>query len=298
MKCVYIYNPTSGKQRNSRFKDYVVSRLNEKFDVVDCKPTGKRGDAGQFAKEACGVYDVLVISGGDGTMNEVINGLANQENRPKIGYIPTGTTNDLAHSLRISKKPKKALDIILAGNTIKHDIFKVNDKFGIYVCAFGIFTGSSYEASQKSKKHLGRLAYFKYGAKELFASKPFDLTLKYQNASLSGNFVLGIIANSRFVAGYKIDKMSTYDDGFVNVILVKTNLKKHISLTSLFRIARLFLFGMRNLRHNKKCIILKLDKFAVDVPKSTIINLDGEKGFNGSFEFEVLKQHVEIFVKK
>lgn len=297
MKCVYIYNPTSGKQKNSNFREYIVKQLQSKFEVVDTRPTKKAGDAEIFAREACGVYDVLVISGGDGTMNEIINGIANQKNRPKIGYIPTGTTNDLAHSLKIPKKVEKAVNIILEGNTTTHDIFKVNDRFGIYVCAFGIFTGSSYLTSQKEKKHFGRLAYFKYGAKELFASKPFPLKLQYSNLTISGNYVLGILANSRYVAGYKINKMACCNDGYVNVVLVKTRAKKMVSPTSLLRVFRIFLFGIRNLKRNKKCLILKMEKFHVEVPNSTTINLDGEKGLKGSFDFEVLKQHVEIFVK-
>lgn len=297
MKCVYIYNPTSGKQKNAAFCNSVVEELKKTYGIVDVRPTQKAGDAEVFAREACGVYDVLVVSGGDGTLNEIINGIALQSVRPKIGYIPTGTTNDLAHSLQIPKNVKKAIKIIQNGHTTTHDIFKVNERFGIYVCAFGLFTGSSYLASQKQKKRFGRLAYFKSGAKELFASKPFALTIKYKNTSLSGNFVLGVIANSRYVAGYKINKMASCNDGFVNVVLVKTNAKKSISLTSLLRVFRVFLFGMNSLRRNKKCIILKLDKFQVEVPQSTTINLDGEKGFKGPFTFEVLPQHIEIFVK-
>ena len=297
MKCIYIYNPTSGKQKNANFREFVEKELKSVFDVVDSRPTQKAGDAEIFAREACGAYDVLVVSGGDGTMNEAINGIANQEKRPKIGYIPTGTTNDLAHSLKIPKNVKKALKIIKNLKTTTHDIFKVNDKFGIYVCAFGLFTGSSYQTSQKSKKRFGRLAYFKSGAKELFSSKPFPLSINFQNVTLTGNFVLGVVANSKYVAGYKINKMANCNDGYVNVVLVKTNAQKFITITSLLRVFRVFLLGMNSLKRNKKCLILKLNKFHVEVPKSTTINLDGEKGFKGGFDFEVLPQHVEIFVK-
>ncbi len=296
MICTYIYNPTSGKQKN--IFCFVENQLKKMFETVISRPTSKIGDAEFFAKEACKTSDVLVVSGGDGTMNEVINGVANQPKRPKIGYIPTGTTNDLAHSLKISKNVKKALKIIREGVTTSHDIFRVNERYGIYVCAFGLFTGSSYEAPQKEKKLFGRLAYFKSGAKELFASKPFDLSLKYQNRTLNGNFVLGVLANSKYVAGYKINKMASCNDGFVNVILVKTSAKKHLTLTSVFRVFRIFLFGIKNLTKNKKCIILKLNKFEITVPQNITINLDGEKGFKGPFKFEVLPQHVRIFVKK
>lgn len=297
MKCVYIFNPKSGKQKNQEIAKYVVSRLKQKFDSVHIQPTQKQGDAGVFAREACGKVDVIVVSGGDGTMNEVINSIAQIPNRPKIGYIPTGTTNDLAHSLKIPKNVKKAVDIILNGKFIKHDIFKVNERFGIYVCAFGIFTGTSYQTSQKEKKHFGRLAYFKSGAKEIFEGRPFPLEIEFENKNLSGNFVLGIVANSKYVAGYQINKQACCNDGFVNVILMKTTRKKRLSLSSILRVFTLFLFGMKTLKNNKKCTILKLQKFKINLPQNTTINIDGEEGFNGSFNLEVLPQHIEIFVK-
>lgn len=297
MNCVYVYNPTSGRQKNSKNREYILSRLNQIFDVVDCKPTKKRGDAGEFALDACGKYDVLVVSGGDGTMNEVINAIAEKPNRPNIGYIPTGTTNDLAHSLKIPKNIKKALDIIAKGKFVSHDVFKVNDRYGIYVCAFGLFTGSSYLTSQKEKKQFGRLAYFKYGIKELFGAKPFRIKLKYDDIELSGTYILGVIANSRYVAGYKINKRASCDDGYVNVILVNDRDKKGVSLGALIKIAKLFLFGIGSLKHNKKCVILKLNKFSIELEDTTRINLDGEDGPRGSFDLTVLKQHVNIFVK-
>ena len=298
MKCVYVYNPKSGKQKNPQIREYVLSRLREKFDIVDCKPTRKRGDAGLFARQACGEYDVFVVSGGDGTVNEVVNAIAYVPNRPKIGYIPTGTTNDLAHSLKIPKNVKKAVNIILAGKYVSHDIFRVNDRYGIYVCAFGLFTGSSYGASQVDKRKFGRLAYFKYGIQELFGAKPILMTLHFKDKTFTGTYTLGIIANSKYVAGYRINKMATCNDGYVNVILVNDTAKRSVSLCALLKIAKLFLFGMNSIKKTKNCIMLKLNKFKMDLPDSTQVNLDGEAGLKGSFEFEVLKEHVDIFVKQ
>ena len=297
MKCLYVYNPTSGKQNNSKNREYILSELAKKFEVVDCKPTTKAGDAGIFAKEACGIYDVFVVSGGDGTVNEVVNALATMENRPKIGYIPTGTTNDLAHSLRIPKNVKKAVKIILDGNYVSHDIFRANDRYGIYVCCFGVFTKSSYATSQKEKKRFGRIAYFRYGITEMFSSKAFPVKLEYDGNVVESDIALGIIANSRYVAGYKINNLAKCDDGYVNVILFK-NKKKKVSFLSFLRIFRLFLFGMKSLRNNKKTVILKLNKFSITLPDDIVVNLDGENGGTGKFDFEVLKQHIEIFVKK
>lgn len=296
MKCVYIYNPNSGKGVCSKTKDYVVSQLRTKFERVDVMPTQKRGDATEFARQACGKYDVLVVSGGDGTMNEIVTGLASEEHRPSIGYIPTGTINDLAHSLKIPKNIKKALKIILNGHTIKHDIYKAGDRYGIYVCGFGIFTGTSYNSSQKTKKVIGKLAYYVNGAKDLGRFNKFPITLTYGENVLKTEIILGLIVNNKYVGGYKINKMADCSDGNVNVVLFKENRKKGVSIKSLLNIARSFLFGIGTLKNSKNCTILELNKFKVGLDPQTNVNLDGEFGFTGSFNFEVLPRHLSIFV--
>lgn len=297
MKCLYVYNPTSGRQKNPKNIRYVVKKLKTKFDVVDVKHTKKRGDAAIFAKNACGVYDVFVVSGGDGTMSEVVNALAQMENRPMVGYIPTGTTNDLAHSLKIPKNVKKAVKIILNGKTVNHDIFKVNNQYGIYVSAFGIFTASSYTAKQKTKKRFGKLAYYFSGVKEIKNAKNFTFTLKTKDLEFTSKIILGIIANNKYVSGYKINKMADCSDGYVNVILFKEQKPKGVSLKMLLKIAKVFLFGVTTLSNSKDIIVLKLDKFSVHFEENVVINIDGERGLEGSFDFEVLKQHIQIFVK-
>lgn len=298
-KCMYVYNPKSGRQNNSKNKEYILKKLKTKFDVVDFKATTKRGDAGIFAREACGEYDVFVVSGGDGTMNEVVNALANMPNRPKVGYIPTGTTNDLAHSLGIPKSIKRAVKIILEGKYVSHDIFRINDSYAIYVCCFGLFTKSSYDTSQKEKKHFGRLAYFRYGIKEIFESKSIKVKLTYDDKVIEDKYMLGIVGNSRYIAGYKIDKKALFDDGLLDIMLIKDSGRDKISLRGLLRIVRVFLFGKGFFYRNKNCTILSLSKFKLDLPKETIINLDGEKSdVRGSLEFEVLDKHIDIFVKR
>lgn len=296
MKCLYVYNPTSGRQNNEKNKKYILTALKSKFEVVDCKPTQKRGDAGLFARQACGKYDVFVVSGGDGTMHEVVNALATMENRPKLGYIPTGTTNDLAHSLNIPRNIKKAIKIILRGKYVSHDIFRANDTYGIYVCCFGVFTKSSYKTSQSDKKKFGRLAYFKYGIGEMFHSKPVHLKLEYEDKIIEDDFALCIIANSRYVAGYRINNKACWDDGTVDVVLIK-NRQKKVRLFTFLRIFKMFLFGKNSLIKDKNATILQLDRFKITLPEDEIVNLDGESGFSGSFDFEVLKKHIDIFVK-
>lgn len=296
MKCVYIYNPKSGKMQNEKLASFIEEKLKTKFDEVVCRPTQKQGDAGAFASEACGKYDTIVVAGGDGTINEVVNAIATKENRPKLGIIPTGTANDLAHSLKIPKDIKKALKIILKGKTITHDIFKVNNRYGIYVCAFGIFTKASYETEQIEKKKLGYLAYVKFGIKELFTSNSFNVTIKAKDTTITGDYALGLITNSRYVAGQKLNNKANFSDGYVDIVLVEAK-KKKVTLKPLMKIAKLFLLGLNNLNKFDQCKLLHLNKFRVILPEYITTNIDGERGENGSFDFEVLTKHVEIFVK-
>ena len=260
-------------------------------------PTKKRGDAGEFAKLACGEYNTIVVAGGDGTLNEVVNAISTFENRPKIGYIPMGTTNDFAHSLKIPKNIKKAVKIILDGKTVKNDVFKINDRFGVYVCAFGIFTASSYTAKQGAKKRFGKLAYYLSGIKEIKHANKFKVVLKTGDVVLEQNVILGIIANSRYVSGYKINKMACHWDGCVDLVLFKERKKRGVSLRMLLKIFSLFLFGITTLKNSKDVIILKLSECSIEMDENISVNVDGEKGLCGSFNLKVLKQHMEIFVK-
>ncbi len=296
MKCLYIYNPKSGKMQNESLANFIQKKLKTCFQEVAIKPTQKQGDAGLFASDACGKYDSLVVAGGDGTINEVINAIATKANRPNIGIIPTGTANDLAHSLKIPNNINKALKIILKGETISHDIFRINNRYGIYVCAFGIFTKASYQTEQIEKKKLGYLAYVKFGIKELFSSNSFKVSIQTEDTTITGDYALGLITNSRYVAGQKVNGKANLSDGYVDIVLVEAT-KKKVTIKPLMKIAKLFMLGINNLNKFDHCKLMHLNKFRVILADDITTNIDGEKGENGSFEFEVLPKHVEIYVK-
>ena len=115
MTCIFIYNPVSGKGKIVAQKDYIVKELKEKFDKVDVYATKCAGDMSRVAREAVGKYDAIIFSGGDGTFNELLQGIAAFDELPILGYIPTGTTNDIAHTLGIPIRLRKALKTIKNG---------------------------------------------------------------------------------------------------------------------------------------------------------------------------------------
>lgn len=275
--------------------------LSQKYERVDVFATSLEKGATQIAKENIGKYETYVVAGGDGTLNEVINGIAENSNAPNIGYIPAGTTNDVAHSLKIPRNIKKAVKVILREKVFNHDIFKVNDKYAIYVCATGLGCEASYKTKQKDKKFLGKLAYFIFGAKKFFQTKPLDLKIHFKEndkeVSISNRCSLMLILNSRYVSGFKVNKKAVLDDGYVDVVLIKNNSLK-LNFLSIFTLLRLFLFGLDYTKKKKDKYLsyYKLKEFKIDVENSQDINLDGELGLNGSFDIKMIKKGVKIFI--
>lgn len=297
MKCLFVYNPKSGNGKIQKKEQYIVNKLKTKYEVVDILQTKFTGHANKVVKNTYYLYDTIVVAGGDGTLNEIINALAEKENAPNIGYIPTGTINDLANSLKIPKNINKALKIILKGKVFNHDIFKCNDKYGIYVCATGLFTDTSYGTNQNEKNKLGKLAYYIYGLNKIFKNEPIHVKIKYDDKVVEKNCSLLLILNSRRIAGFTVNKKAVLNDGMVDVVMVDCPKKKGFSFLGLFRVVKLFLFGLNYCKNKKNITYLKLKNFDVSIKSKAKINLDGEQGLKGSFSFKSLDKGVKIFVK-
>ena len=297
MKSVFVYNPESGNGKIRKYKDYIISKLTEKYGEIECVETDHQGHAYELAKESIGKYDYFFVAGGDGTINEVVNGMGNAENKPIVGYIPSGTVNDVARSLGISRKIKKAVKNLLEGEPFEHDTFKVNDRYGIYVCATGLFTCASYDTNRYDKKKLGKLAYVKRAIKELKKTETMPVTLTIENETISTNSPLILILNSRSVAGFKINKHASLCDGEVEIVIFSTT-NKYVTLAELLVISNTFAFGLDKLKNSNSIIYRKAKKFKRSIAEGTAINLDGEKSGEGSFNFEVLQKAIKIITPK
>lgn len=292
-KCLFVFNPQSGKGKIKKNQEKITKMLGEKY-LVDVKPSEYAGHIGQIVAERGGEYDLIVVAGGDGTLNEVVNSISRLENPPKIGYIPSGTVNDVARSLRLPKRIKSAVKAILHGDVFLHDIFRMNDRYGIYVCCAGLFTESSYATSQSHKKRMGKLAYAFHGIKKVFSTPAVKLKLTFEGGQVEDKFALMLVLNSRSVAGLKINRGASLSDGFVDVALIRTE-KDKVNLRGIFRVMRFFLFGLPK-KSSKNILVFKLDKFNIQTTTDTVINLDGEKIGAGSFDFEVIQKGVQIIV--
>ena len=216
-KVLFIVNPKSGKGSiRSKLLDIVDIFVKAGFDLT-LYISQSAGDARAKAKEVEGRYELVICSGGDGTLDEVISGMMECEKRSAIGYIPCGSTNDFAHSLKIPTSMTKAAEHIAAWKEFPCDIGRFNDDYFVYIAAFGLFTDVSYETSQDVKNVLGHLAYILEGMKKLTEIKSYPMTVE-------GNFLFGMVTNSTSVGGFRniTGKHVHLDDGVFEVTLIKT----------------------------------------------------------------------------
>lgn len=294
-KCLFVYNPHSGKGKVAKKEKYIVDKLSEKFEV-ELVRSEYAGHMGDYIRQKGENFDVIVGAGGDGSLNEIVDAVMSLKTRPKIGYIPAGTVNDIAHSLYIPRKINKAVDNILNGEVFSHDVMKVNEKHGIYVCCSGLFTESSYSTDQAKKKKMGKIAYAFHGIKKVFSTPAVKLKLIYEGGEIEGKYAIMLIINSRYVSGMRMNKRAILNDGVVDVILIDSK-NDIVNLGAVERVLALFVKGIKD-KIKKHIHHFVLDKFKIETQSSTIINLDGEKIGAGSFDCQVIKQGIDVIVPK
>jgi len=221
-KLLFIVNPAAGKTQSRGPLFDAVAAFSDGGYLVKVHNTTARGDAAETAAKEGGKYDLVVCSGGDGTLNETISGLMTLEKRPLLGYLPRGSTNDFASSLHLSSNPVKAAQAILDQRPQVLDIGLWNERYFVYVASFGAFTRTSYAASQAAKNALGHFAYILEGMKDLSSLRPYRVRLTADGEALDGEYLFGAVCNSTSIGGLmKLDpERVILDDGKFELLLI------------------------------------------------------------------------------
>lgn len=223
-KMLFVYNPMAGKEQIKNKLSDIIQVFCEADFLVTMMATKKKNDAKNAVIEYGADYDYVVCSGGDGTMNEVATGLMHLEDRPICGYIPAGTVNDFASSLKIPKIMRRAAALVTDGTVFHCDMGGFNDRFFTYVAGFGAFTEVSYQTPQEWKNALGKTAYFVEGLKHVSEIKPHHMRIEYDGQVMEDDFILGLVSNSISVAGYKAyeKKHIKMDDGLFEGLFIRS----------------------------------------------------------------------------
>lgn len=226
-KMLFIMNPRSGREKlRTRLMDILDLFVRAGYEIT-VHVTQAQGDAKKKAGDSGGSADLLVCSGGDGTLNEIVSGIMTleREKRPVIGYIPSGSTNDFAASLKLPKNMMKAAGEAVSGSPFAIDIGKFGaDRYFVYVAAFGAFTEVSYKTPQETKNVLGHQAYMLEAVKRIAGLKSYRLKFSWDGQTLEEEFILGMVTNTMSIGGFKslVPPGVALNDGEFEVMLVRT----------------------------------------------------------------------------
>lgn len=221
-KMYFLINLVAGKAAMSKKLGSVVDEFTKAGYDITVHTTQSGDDAAVCAKYACeSGYDLLVCSGGDGTLSQCLQGIMGSEKRIPIGYIPAGSTNDFAKSLGIPNETMDAVNYIINGTPCPCDIGTINNQSFSYVAAFGAFTSITYETSQKFKNIFGYAAYLMNGVTQLTNIKAKKLRIEHGDTVIEDEFIFGMITNTASVAGFLKMENFLLDDGVFEVTLIR-----------------------------------------------------------------------------
>ncbi len=274
-KMLFIYNPNAGKGLlKTKLSDVLDIFVKADYEVT-VYPTQNYQDAYHKVLNMEDGYDIVACSGGDGTLDETVTGMMQRakKRRIPIGYIPTGTTNDFASSLHISRDILKAADAIVHGKCFACDVGVFNKDIFVYVAAFGLFTDVPYQTDQKLKSALGHAAYVLEGVKRLSNIPSYHIKVTNGDVVMEDEFMIGMISNSKSIAGFRtmMGKDVKFDDGEFEVMLIK----KPKSLVELQEIIAALLVQNFDTKH---MCTFKTKELILESKEEIPWTLDGEFG--------------------
>ncbi len=280
-----VVNPCAGKMTIKQHLLSVINIFSAAGYNICVYPTKCKGDAEQIVLNTAKKYSDIVCCGGDGTLNEVINGIMLSGAKVNLGYIACGTLNEWSQGLRISKNIVNAAKDIALNNLVPLDIGNFDGKYFAYTASFGAFTDASYSAPQDFKNVLGQAAYIIEGIKSLSNIKPIHIEFSCKEKNAKGDYLFGAISNSMSVGGIvKFDKASVaLNDGLFEVFLIK-HPKNASQLQTIISAI---------LSRNFNCELIDFfhtSSITVNAPKNLAWTLDGEMA-QSTGEFTVTNIH-------
>lgn len=287
-----IVNPSSGTERSTSYQEDVLQILKEQGYETTLRLTEKAMDAARFAEEACeDTYELVVAMGGDGTISEVINGLAEKPHRPRFGFIPLGTVNDFARSLSIPLEPEKAISVIRNSENVKKvDVGKVNDAYFANVIAVGALAEATFSVPPEKKTKLGTFAYVLEGAKSLAADSAFDIQITCKGRTERMQAMLVLVAMTNSVGGFeKLAEGAEADDGNMHIFAVPD-----LSVLQVINILSTTLRG--DLMKSSKVAYMKATEAVLTTESAMTANVDGDEGHSLPLKISVLPEHLEVIV--
>ncbi|MBQ8391103.1 MAG: diacylglycerol kinase family lipid kinase [Clostridia bacterium] len=275
-KLLLVYNPVSGKAQIKHYLSDIIDIYSSHDYCITLHPTKCAKDGYEYIKEHMAEYEVISVCGGDGMLNEAVSALmcVEPEKRPKLAYLPSGSTNDFAGTIGIPSDVRKAAKMVVEGTPFFCDAGRMNDKHFAYVAAFGAFTSVSYDTSQEFKNIFGHMAYIIEGIRQLSSIKVIHATVKFDDVVIEDDFILGAVSNSFQIAGMKhtLGATISLNDGLFEVLLIK----KPKNALGYQNILSAFVTG--NIEKTENIISFKASKVTFECDEPIKWTVDGEYG--------------------
>lgn len=291
-RLLLIVNPHAGKRKVKDCLFEIINAFTENGKNVTVYPTKNKIETIAYIKNNAADFEAVVVCGGDGTLNEAVNGLMQCGKRIPLGYIPFGSTNDFASSLDIPSICLSATKKIIQGNKFAYDLGCLNGSYFTYIACAGAFAETSYLTSQNLKNRLGHFAYLLSSVKSLHTLRKTSMTITAPNFSVSGDFLFTAILNSLNAGGvldFSKEKI-VFNDGLFELLLIKMP-KDIIDFSALIK--DLLNADLKN----KNISIHKVSECNIKVEKEIGWAIDGEDGGSSKeIDFKVISKSIDFIL--
>lgn len=282
-----IINPTSGGEKALDYKEKLENKAREYFDDVETKITQKAKDATNFAEEAARErYESILVFGGDGTVNEVISGIAERDYIPKLGIIPGGTGNLITKLLEINQDIDGAIEELDFNLTDKIDIGKANGHYFGYIFSIGSLPEAIHNVEIEDKTKFGILAYAVNTMKSVMTDQVFNIKVETENGNYLGEASHVLVLLTNYFADKKIFEENK--DGYANILILKD-----ASIFSKLSLIPDLLKGDLVENENIEYIKARTIKISSDIELES--DVDGDKSDNLPVDIKILGQHIEVY---
>lgn len=291
-KIKLVYNSVAGQSKFKYFLDTIIEKFMQNGYEVSLFRAGKKTNLYEYLKDANENAYAIVVAGGDGTINRVVNIMMKNDIKVPLGIIPAGTSNDFAKHIKMPGNFSDCIDRILAGNIQEVDVGLANDKYFINVCSAGIFTNASQKTDIKLKNAIGKLSYFITAADQMFKFKPFEVKIETESEIFIEKVNLFLIFNGSSVGGLdKFTYNSSIQDGLLDILIIK-ECSLIDATTLLGKILMGKHFDDKNVLYLKeKWIKVNKIKGSVDDP-----DVDGDAGPGFPLEVRCIEKGIKMFL--
>jgi diacylglycerol kinase (ATP) len=287
-KARLIYNPYSGNRSFRQRLDYVIEMLQKSGYEVTPYRTMSIQDIYNTIEESI-PYDAIIVSGGDGTINHVINAMMQHNIDLPVGIIPSGTSNDFANHLGIPLRFPESLDIIAKNKTSEIDLGRINDRYFVNVTAAGLLTDVSQKIDINMKNTLGKMAYYIKGIEQIPNFRPIHVSIECENKKLEEKLYLFVILNGSSAGGFKLAPDSNVLDGTLKFVGIK--------MCSMVDLINLFIKMLKGEHLDSSNIVyLKGSEFTVNCMEKIETDIDGEIGPEFPLNVKLSEKKLNVFV--